>query len=60
MTRARPNKDKGRKVYNNKVINMWYLRFIVHKRSGQISQKSPVQVKETEVLKRGECVKAQQ
>jgi hypothetical protein len=33
-------------------INMWYFRFIVHRRSGQMNQDNPVQIEEMEVLKR--------
>lgn len=31
---------------------MWYFRFIVHRRSGQMNQDNPVQIEEMEVLKR--------
>lgn len=38
--------------YKNTKNNMWYLRFIVHRRSWQMNQYNPVQAKEMEVLKK--------
>lgn len=34
---------------------MWYFRFIVHRRSGQMNQDNPVQIEEMEVLKKEMC-----
>lgn len=34
---------------------MWYFRFIVHRRGGQMNQDNPVQIEEMEVLKKEMC-----